>query len=714
MEVMTIASRIAQARQQLKMTQQQLAERLCVTNKAVSKWERGACVPDVSLLVPLCRILGMSVQELLDSQAGDYDLSCRGCISADKKERTEMPIHSSNHQLYIDLNHRRATSPYIWGHNLEHTRACVSEGLSAQMLRNRKFAGRPSRQEGISAEWFGIGNRVFYANDGREYYTRHYKENGMWRRNETQAQNVQNLTEGQVCGIGQRGLCIQASHKYTLTLTVKCSVPVVLTTRLTDWLGNAVYAETKIQLEPGEWIRREIVLESNDDDDDACLRLTFTELASVIFGAVSMLPEGHFRGMRRDVVEKMKELGISLLRWPGGNFAGEYRWLDMLLPVDMRAPLQAYTEDETQPYTHGYDMHEIDTDDFIALCREIGADPFITINLQWSDPEENAAWVEYCNGAPDTKYGKLRAARGHAEPYHVQFWSLGNEMGYGHMEGPMMPERYAALARQQAEAMLKISPDLQLFSSGLYPNESWVEKSARTLAPTAPYISFHAYNTIRNEYTTSEGIMNTYLDAINAPMKNRSRLRELRAMLPEGIHISFDEWNCWTAWFRRISPAEGMYTAEMLHMMLYESEISDVPVMCYFQPVGEGAINVYSKRSELTANGQAFSLLKAHRGGELCHIDGLEDCEAVATLCHKELTISMINVDYAESALFSMNRCGTILSAKLLTASDLLPGSRFSESNLALSVNDDVIRAELPARSVAVLRISPIKTMESE
>ena len=63
MEVMTIASRIAQARQQLKMTQQQLAERLCVTNKAVSKWERGACVPDVSLLVPLCRILGMSVQE---------------------------------------------------------------------------------------------------------------------------------------------------------------------------------------------------------------------------------------------------------------------------------------------------------------------------------------------------------------------------------------------------------------------------------------------------------------------------------------------------------------------------------------------------------------------------------------------------------------------------------------------------------------------------
>ena len=140
----------------------------------------------------------------------------------------------------------------------------------------------------------------------------------------------------------------------------------------------------------------------------------------MIFGAVSLLPEGHFHGLRRDVVDRMKELGVSLLRWPGGNFAGEYRWQDMFLPVDMRAPLQAYTEDETQPYTHGYDMHEIDTDTFIALCREIGAEPYITLNPAWDTVEECAAWVEYCNVSADTPYGSLRASRGHREPYQVK------------------------------------------------------------------------------------------------------------------------------------------------------------------------------------------------------------------------------------------------------------------------------------------------------
>ena len=93
------------------------------------------------------------------------------------------------------------------------------------------------------------------------------------------------------------------------------------------------------------------------------------------------------------MIECMKEIGISMLRWPGGNFAGEYRWQDGLLDADERAPLEAYMENETQPYTNGYDYNEVGIDEFIALCREIGAEPFLTINLANASPEENAAWV---------------------------------------------------------------------------------------------------------------------------------------------------------------------------------------------------------------------------------------------------------------------------------------------------------------------------------
>ena len=75
-------------------------------------------------------------------------------------------------------------SPYLFGHNLEHTRSCVAAGLSAQMLRNRKFAGRPGfgvpEHAGVASEWFGIGARAFFCND-RDPYVRHRRDNGMRR-----------------------------------------------------------------------------------------------------------------------------------------------------------------------------------------------------------------------------------------------------------------------------------------------------------------------------------------------------------------------------------------------------------------------------------------------------------------------------------------------------------------------------------------------------
>ena len=67
-----VSNKIIQARERLGLTQQQLAEKLCVTNKAVSKWECGVTLPDISLLVPLCRVLGLTVQELLDEGFAYY------------------------------------------------------------------------------------------------------------------------------------------------------------------------------------------------------------------------------------------------------------------------------------------------------------------------------------------------------------------------------------------------------------------------------------------------------------------------------------------------------------------------------------------------------------------------------------------------------------------------------------------------------------------
>lgn len=618
-------------------------------------------------------------------------------------------MHKNVSNLHIDTNTRRPSSPYLFGHNLEHTRACVSGGLSAQLLRNRKFAGRPQARLGVSSEWFGIGNRAYFCND-TDPYVKHYCENKMWRLNELNAQTVQNPLEGQVSGIGQDRLYLQCGKRYIVAFAAKTTNPVTVTVQLTDRTGCSIYAEKMFQLEEGDWKRYEAELVPMDDDASACIRLTFTEIATVVFGSVSLLPENNFHGMRADVVEKMKCMGIGMLRWPGGNFAGEYRWQDMLLPVDMRAPLQAYLEDETQPYTHGYDMHEIDTDDFIALCREVGAEPFITVNLAWDTPEGCAAWVEYCNGAPDTPYGSLRAARGHVEPYNVLYWSLGNEFGYGHMEGPLQPEHCAVLARTSAEAMLKNYPDLKLCSSGQYQDTNhstnWVEKSAKELIPISQIVSLHNYNNITHSYTSPEGIRQTYLDALSAVEDNLSLLNDLRSKLPEGIHISFDEWNLWATWYRRSCSLEGIYAAKMMHTMLYACHEADAPILCYFEPVGEGAIDIFPDHAEYAADGQAFALLKVHKGAEICKIEGLQAHEVVASVQQNTLSVTAINQDFDESTVITMNRCGGIQCSKLLMASDLLPGSHLDEKELPISLTDDVIRFELPPRSVGLIRLA--------
>lgn len=610
----------------------------------------------------------------------------------------------------IDLNVTLDYSPYIFGHNLEHTRSAVSGGLSAQMLKNRKFAGKPAPNQGISSKWFPIGERVLFLQDGNAY-TKHICLPDMKRINERKSQVIQNLVEGQTAGIGQHGLFLVQGKPYELRMVTKVSAPVELKVELTDCDGTKVYATHVHPLVPSEdWVINEFDMVPSGDDGNASIRYTFTQRTEVCLGALSMMPKDHFHGMRPDVVAHLKEIGPTLIRWPGGNFAGEYRWKDGLLPVDQRAPLQAYTEIETQPHTDGFDYHEIDTDDFIALCREVGAVPLLTINLAWNSPEESAQWVEYCNGSTDTEYGKIRAERGHEEPYNVHFWSLGNEMGYGHMEGPNGSKGYTEYALRHADAMLKVTPDLELFASGPYPNDEWAKQSAAVMADKVKYISLHHYESPKGgrHYTTPEDIRKTYeltADDVFGNKKMGEKMRESLDATGKRLHISFDEWNQWYAWYRPSCVSEGIYTARMLHYLLNCSNEMDIPVACYFQPVGEGAIVIDPSGSRLTANGQMFALMKAHQGGKLCKVTDNDDLSTAATLNGDVLTITLINHNYDKKREFCFDLKGKLLDAFVYTSEDVLPFSYFDTAPMEVNVKKGKVATCLPPHSVAVVRL---------
>ena len=611
----------------------------------------------------------------------------------------------------IDVNATESFSPYIFGHNLEHTRSAVNGGLSAQMLKNRKFAGKPQPNQGICMHWNPIGERVLFVKSDGEAYTKHICLPNMHRGNERSAQVIQNLIEGQTAGMSQGNIALEGGRTYELRTVTRVSKPVSLKVELSSLSGNEVYASHVLSLAPADdWVTSIFELMPSATDARACIRYTFTEQAELLFGALSLMPKDNFHGMRRDVVGLLKQIGPRLIRWPGGNFAGEYRWKDGLLPSDQRAPLQAFTEIESQPHNDGYDYHEINTDDFIALCREVGAEPMVTINLAWQSAEESAQWVEYCNGAADTEYGKLRAERGHPEPYNVHFWSLGNEMGYGHMEGPDNPKSYTEYALRHADAMLAVTPSLELFASGPYPNDDWAANSAAAMSDKVKYISLHQYLLPPGgvHYASPEAARKTYEGTVQNVFAVREHAQRMRSSLDKTgkqLHISFDEWNQWYSWYRPSCVSEGIFTARVIHFMLNESNAMDIPVFCYFQPVGEGAIIVTPTGSRLTANGQVFALMKAHQDGRVCRVSANDDLSTAATLKDGVLSITLINERYDEARPFSFALKGKVQEAVVYTSDDGLPFSTFSSSPLEVKADRKGIRTVLPPHSVALLRI---------
>jgi alpha-N-arabinofuranosidase len=153
---------------------------------------------------------------------------------------------------------------------------------------------------------------------------------------------------------------------------------------------------------------------------DAFARWTGPPGTSLLIDRFTLQPADATHGLDPAVVGLLARSTVPQLRWPGGNYVSYYRWRDGVGPVDRRPT------DENRAWG-GIEPHAIGTDEFLALCAAIGARPHITVNAGTSTAEEAAAWVEYCNGSADTPMGGLRARNGHAEPYGVTVWEVGNE-----------------------------------------------------------------------------------------------------------------------------------------------------------------------------------------------------------------------------------------------------------------------------------------------
>jgi alpha-N-arabinofuranosidase len=132
-------------------------------------------------------------------------------------------------------------------------------------------------------------------------------------------------------------------------------------------------------------------------------------------------PSANAQGFRQDVLELTRELGATLVRYPGGNFMSGYNWEDGVGPKDQRPrrlDLAWFSTETNQVGTH----------EFMAWCRELQIEPLFGVNLGTRGMDEARHYLEYCNHPGRTAYSDLRHQHGHPEPLGIKLWCLGNEM----------------------------------------------------------------------------------------------------------------------------------------------------------------------------------------------------------------------------------------------------------------------------------------------
>jgi alpha-N-arabinofuranosidase len=240
------------------------------------------------------------------------------------------------------------------------------------------------------------------------------------------------------------------------------------------------------------------------------------------------------RGFRMDVAEALRELGVGVVRWPGGCFVSAYHWADGIGPERSPRFDKAWRVDE--PNTFG-------TAEFIQWCELVGATPYICTNAGTGTAEEMSDWLEYCNSSGSGRWAQLRREHGSDAPFNVPFWSIGNE-NYGSWElGAKSAVEWARFVTESAKMMRRVDPDVQLLTAARADLE-WTLPLLESAGPYLDAVAIHGYW----DALWVDDNPSNYLTAVGRSMDPENDIRTMRSILraagyDDTISIAFDEWN---------------------------------------------------------------------------------------------------------------------------------------------------------------------------
>ena len=276
-------------------------------------------------------------------------------------------------------------------------------------------------------------------------------------------------------------------------------------------------------------------------------------------------------GFRPDILQAVKELHPTCLRWPGGGYVAQYDWKWGIGPQENR-----------ERWAHwmwmDYDQNCFGTDEFIRFCREVNSEPIIVVSVKFERPAEEydqilqdaLHWLRYCNAPATDEWGAKRAANGHPEPYNVKYWEIDNEMW------EMGIERYEKCVRDFSAAMRKIDPSIKIIACGGFrEDEDFIKRSGNYF----DYLSLHHYEQ-QGGYATG-------------PVRLGQQYDYYAKMIAEGpnpnIKLFISEWN-----LNSIDWRTGLFAGGFLNMC----EARDVVAM--------GAAALFIRRTDAPDWNNAF------------------------------------------------------------------------------------------------------------
>lgn len=253
------------------------------------------------------------------------------------------------------------------------------------------------------------------------------------------------------------------------------------------------------------------------------------------------------KGFRKDVLEEVRNLGVPIIRYPGGNFVSGYNWLDGVGPKKERPRV-------LDKAWNTIDTNQFGTNEFMAWSKMAGARPLMGLNLGTNTAEKAAALVEYCNLEKGTKWSDLRRSHGVEEPYRVKHWCLGNEMDGPWQIGHMTATEYGLKAQDAARQMRAVDPSLKLIACGSSgPGmPTYLEWDREVLEQCYEYVdalSLHRYIGNTQEETGKDSAkflaMNLSMERQIAETLAVCDMVRGHKRSPKKLWLSFDEWNVW-------------------------------------------------------------------------------------------------------------------------------------------------------------------------